>query len=131
MARNNESVFREVLAACAESVDAQRAAVREHFADDCVWEQSGLPTTTGPEEAVALLDSLVESLGMARIDVEYRHVACVDDVVFTDRLDWLVKHDGSRLGPTVVVGVTEFRDGKISHWREYFDTTGLAQASGQ
>ena len=25
-----------------------------------------------------------------------------------------------------VVGVTEFKDGKISEWREYFDTAALA-----
>ena len=127
MGSSNESVFREVLDANCESVEAAQAAVRKHFTDDCVWEQSGLPTTTGPEEAAALLASLVESVGMASIDVEYRHVASGDDVVFSERLDWLVQRDGTRMGPVVVVGVTEFRDGKISAWREYFDTTGLAQ----
>ena len=49
-----------------------------------------------------------------------------EDVVFTERLDWLVQHDGNRMGPALVVGVTEFRDGKISAWREYFDTSGFA-----
>jgi hypothetical protein len=38
----------------------------------------------------------------------------------------MVATDGRRLGPTIVVGGTEFRDGKISAWREYFDTSGLA-----
>ncbi|MDP9183803.1 MAG: nuclear transport factor 2 family protein [Actinomycetota bacterium] len=126
MAADIEGLFREVLDACSESVEAAQAAVRKHFTKDCVWEQSGFPTTTGPEEAVALLASLVESMGMASIDVEYRHVASTDDVVFTERLDWLVQSDGTRIGPAVVVGVTEFRDGKISAWREYFDTSGFA-----
>jgi limonene-1,2-epoxide hydrolase len=126
MAASIESVFREVLGACSESVEAAQAAVRKHFTEDCVWQQSGFPTTTGPEEAAALLGSLVESMGMASIDVEYLHIASNDHVVFTERLDWLVHQDGSRLGPAVVVGVTEFRDGKISAWREYFDTSGFA-----
>jgi limonene-1,2-epoxide hydrolase len=125
MRPSNEAVFREVLDASSKSVEAAQAAVRKHFTEDCVWQQSGFPTTTGPEEAVALLASLVESLGLARIDVEYLHVASGDDVVFTERLDWLVQADGTRMGPAVVVGVTEFRDGKISAWREYFDTSGF------
>src|SRR3954471_21629191 len=126
MGSSNEGVFRDVLDAVSVSVEAAQAAVRKHFADDCVWQQSGMPTTTGPEEAVALLESLVDSIGLATLDVEYRHVASNEDVVFTERLDWMVDKDGRRFGPTVVVGVTEFRDGKISAWREYFDTSGLA-----
>ena len=126
MGTSNESVFREVLDANSEGVEAAQAAVRKHFTEDCVWQQSGFPTTTGPEEAAALLASLAESIGMASIDVEYRHVASGQDVVFTERLDWLVQRDGNRMGPVVVVGVTEFRDGKISAWREYFDTSGFA-----
>lgn len=122
---SNERVFREVLGASCESVAAAQAAVREYFTEDCVWQQSGLPTTTGPEEAVALLGSLTDSIGLASIEVEYLHVAGNEDVVFTERLDWMVAQDGSRLGP-VVVGVAEFRDGKICAWREYFDTSGFA-----
>jgi len=125
MAESNESAVREVLAAWSEGIAAAIAATRKHFADDCVWQQSGMPTTTGPEEAVALLDSLVDSIGLATLDVEYLHVASNEDVVFTERLDWMVAKDGTRFGPTVVVGVAEFRDGKISAWREYFDTSGL------
>ena len=45
--------------------------------------------------------------------------------MFTERVDWMVRADGSRLGPWTVVGVTEFRDGKISVWREYFDSRNL------
>jgi limonene-1,2-epoxide hydrolase len=126
MATTNESVFREVLAAHSDSVASAQAAIRKHFADDCVWQQSGMPTTTGPEEAAALLDGLVDSIGLATLEVEYLHIASNEDVVFTERLDWMVAKDGKRFGPTVVVGVTEFRDGKISAWREYFDTSGLA-----
>ena len=125
-----EAVFREVLDAVSTSVEAGQAAVRRHFTDDCVWQQSGFPTTTGPEEAADLLASLVTSLGMASIDVTYLNVASNDSVVFTERLDWLVQTDGTRMGPAVVVGVTEFRDGRISAWREYFDTSGFTHLMG-
>ena len=125
MGASIESVFRQVLDANTVSVAAAQAAIRKHFTEDCVWQQSGFPTTTGPEEAAALLENLVESLGLASIDVKYLHVASSEDVVFTERLDWLVQRDGTRMGPAVVVGVTEFRDGKICVWREYFDTSGF------
>jgi limonene-1,2-epoxide hydrolase len=69
---------------------------------------------------------MVESMGLASIVVEYRHVARIEDVVFTERLDWMVQRDGSRVGPAVVVSVTKFRDGKISAWRECFDMSGFA-----
>jgi limonene-1,2-epoxide hydrolase len=128
MAAEIESVFREVLDACSESVEAAQAAVRKYFTEDCRWQQSGFPTTTGPEEAADLLASMVESLGLVRIDVEYRHVASTQDVVFTERLDWLVQRDGTRMGPAVVVSVAHFRAGKISSWRECFDTSGFAPA---
>ena len=126
MTADNERVFREVLDANCQSVEAAQAAVRKYFTDDCVWQQSGFPTTTGPEEAVALLDSLVESLSLDRIEVKYLHVASNDDVVFTERLDWLIQRDGTRMGPGIAVGVTEFRDGKISAWRDYLDTSGFS-----
>ena len=116
-----------MLAALSTSVDAGQAAVREHFTDDCVWEQSGFPTTTGPSQAADLLADLVTSIGMTRIDVAYLHVACSDDVVFTERLDWLVQADGTRLGPGRVISVAEFRDGRIAAWREYFDSGAAAQ----
>ncbi len=125
MVSKNEDVLRVVLKAWGESIDAAQAATREHFADDCVWEQTGLPTTTGPEEAAQMLQSM-EAMGFIGIDVDFRHVVVAGDVVCTERVDWLVRRDGSRIGPLPVVGVTEFRDGKISSWREYFDSANLA-----
>jgi limonene-1,2-epoxide hydrolase len=129
MADGNEGVLREVIAAWGESAAASADAIRRSFTDDCVWLQPGLPTTTGPEEAVGLL-AWMDEMGFSSIDVEYRNVAAVGDVVFTERVDWLVRADGSRLGPFPVVGVTEFRDGKISGWREYFDTAVMNQVMG-
>ena len=121
----NESVLRAVLGAVCVGVEEGQTAVREHFTDDCVWMQSGFPTTTGPEEAAQLLADLATSLSMARIEVRWLNVASGDDVVFTERLDWLVQADGNRMGPSVVVSVTKFRDGRICEWRECFETSGF------
>jgi len=124
MAGTNEDVIRAVIKAWTDGIPASQAAIRAHFTDDCRWEQAGLPTTTGPEEAAQLMDTM-RQMGFSSLDVEYRNVAAVGDVVFTERIDWMVRPDGSRAGPFPVVGVTEFRDGKISAWREYFDSRNL------
>jgi limonene-1,2-epoxide hydrolase len=124
MATSNEDILREVLRAWTEGIAASQAAIRANFTDDCPWEQVGLPTTTGPEEAAQLMGSM-EEMGFSGMAVEFRNVSSSGNVVFTERVDWLVRPDGSRLGPWPVVGVTEFRDGKISAWREYFDSRNL------
>jgi limonene-1,2-epoxide hydrolase len=129
MADGNEGALRAVIAAWGQSGAAAQDAIRRTFTDDCVWVQPGLPTTTGPEEAAGLLATF-EEMGFRTIDVDYLNVAAVGDLVFTERLDWLVRGDGTRVGPFPVVGVTEFRDGKISAWREYFDTAVMAQLMG-
>ena len=120
----NEAVLREVLQAWTDGIAPSQAAIRKHFTDDCRWEQAGLPTTTGPDEAADLMGTM-EGMGFCGLDVEFRHVAAVGDVVFTERVDWLKRPDGTRLGPWPVVGVTEFRGGKISAWREYYDSRNL------
>jgi limonene-1,2-epoxide hydrolase len=113
-----------VIHAWADGIPASQAAIRAHFTDDCRWEQAGLPTTTVPEEAAQLMGTM-QLLGFSSLDVEYRNVAAAGEAVFTERVDWMVRPDGPRAGPFPVVGVTEFRDGKISPWREDFDSRNL------
>jgi limonene-1,2-epoxide hydrolase len=125
VAGSNEDVIRAVLQSWGNGVDAAKAATRSHFAHDCVWEQTGFPTTTGPDEAAELFDSMAP-MGFASVAVDFRTVVAAGDVVVTERVDWLVRPDGSRVGPLPIVGVTEFREGKISAWREYFDSGNAA-----
>jgi len=120
----NEEVLRAVLRAFGEGIAAAQEAMRVHLTDECAWEMAGLRTTTGGDEAAQLFSSM-EAVGFSSWTVEFRNVAVVGDVAFTERIDWLVRPDGSRLGPWPVVGVTEFRDGKISAWREYYDSRNL------
>ena len=104
MAATNEDVIRAVLDSWGEGIEAAQAATRTHFAEDCRWEQTGLPTTTGGEEAAQLLGTM-PAMGFSSIAVDYRNVLAVGDVVCTERVDWMVRPDGSRVGPLPVVGV--------------------------
>ena len=125
MTMTNEEVLRAVLLSWSQGHDAIAEAFREHFTSDCVFEQVGVPTTTGPEEAVELFRGLGQ-LGLRGIDVDYRNVVSAGDIVCSERVDHMVKADGSIVASSAVVGVTEFRGGKISSWREYYDPSVLA-----
>ena len=125
MAGTNEDVIRAVLQSWSEGADAAKAATREYFAEGCIWEQTGFPTTTGPDEAADLFNSM-GAMGFSHVDVDFSTVISGGDVVCTERVDWLVRPDGSRVGPLPIVGITEFRDGKITAWREYFDSGNAA-----
>jgi limonene-1,2-epoxide hydrolase len=125
VAATNENVISAVLNSWGEGVEAAQAATRKHFAEDCRWEQTGFPTTTGSEEAAQLLGTM-PGMGFSGIEVNMRNVVAAGDIVCTERVDWMMRADGSRVGPFPVLGITEFRDGKISAWREYFDSAVLS-----
>ena len=126
MGSTNQEVIVGLLDAWAGGNEAAAAAVREHFAADCVWEQTGLPTTTGPEEAAGMVMAMA-NFGFTAMKVDYRSVTSAGDVVCTERVDHPLRADGTVAISIPVVGITEFRDGKIVAWREYFDSAVLAQ----
>ena len=99
------------------------AKIRELFTDTTVWVQPGLPTTTGPDEAIAIVQSW--GAGFASYEVEIRHVASTDTAVLIERFETFKHADGSIFLALPVVGVAEFRDGKITTWREYYDSAAV------
>jgi limonene-1,2-epoxide hydrolase len=119
--------FLALLASWSEGNAAFAAGIRELFAEDCVWDQPPLGGTTGPDEAIALVQGL-DASGFAAIRIECRNVATAGGVVFTERYDELLGPDGNVVLAFPVVGVTEMRDGKIVGWREYFDSASLRPA---
>ena len=98
------------------------AKIRELFTDTTVWVQPGLPTTTGTDEAIAIVQGW--GVTFSSYELELHHVASTDDAVLVERVD-IFKRDGSVFLTLPVVGVAEFRDGKIAHWREYYDSAAL------
>src|SRR6187200_2210604 len=78
VAGTNEEVLRAVLQAWCDGLAAAQQAMRTHLTEDCQWEQTGLPTTTGPEEAAQLMGSM-EAMGFSSMAVEFRNVAATGD----------------------------------------------------
>ena len=102
-------------------------AIRAYFRPDTVWENVGLATTTGPEEAIALNAGFAESFGMAAMRVDYLAIAETGNKVLTERTDHFLDADGNVINSFNVMGILEVEDGKIAAWRDYFDTAAAQQ----
>jgi limonene-1,2-epoxide hydrolase len=111
------------------------AAFREAFTPETVWENVGLTTTTGIDEALALNRSFEEQFGMASIRVDNLAVAEVPagavDKVLTERVDHLLDGEGRAVMSARCMGVFEVADGKILAWRDFFEPPGDAVARAQ
>lgn len=124
MNEQNERAYLDLLTAWESGGSAAMAAkIRELFTDDCVWHQPSLATTTGPDEAIAIVESWGQAF--ASFELEIKHVASTDDTVLVERVDVFRRDDGSTFLALPVVGVAEFRDGKITEWREYYDSAAV------
>jgi limonene-1,2-epoxide hydrolase len=98
-------------------------AMHRYLAADAHWENVGLVSTTGPEEAVGLLKQFSKKANFAAFDVEILNIAAVGDVVLCERVDHAIRADGTRAEHGVrVAGVFEVAGGRITSWRDYFDT---------
>ena len=55
-------------------------------------------------------------------------VAQIGGKVLTERVDHILDADGKPAMSIPVMGIFETQDGKITAWRDYFDTAGFAGA---
>lgn len=98
-----------------------RGAYADFLADDCVYENSGVPACHGKAEALAFIDLAQKARDIQAIRVEILHAATSGTVVFTERWDRHINSAGESIYPVRIVGVMEIRDGRIAAWRDYFD----------
>lgn len=106
------------------------ASYRHHLAPNVVYENPGVPACHGIDESVALIESVcrMPKMDIQIIRVELKTIGAVDNLVFTERVDW---HYDSKMNPVLVpaiCGVMQFRDGKIVRWADYFDPTVMMTA---
>jgi limonene-1,2-epoxide hydrolase len=102
------------------------ASFRGYFNADTVWENVGLATTTGPDEAAALNAQLAATMGLAAIRVDMLAMAETGDKVLTERIDHMIDAAGRTMHSAPVMGIFEIADGRIAAWRDYFDSAGAA-----
>ena len=108
------------------------ASFSKYFAPDAIWWNTPrFPVVTGVDEAVEqiLRPSNESALAMDRIHVETLNIAQVGNRVYNERIDHIVRADGSVVLSIPIAGVIEFNDdGLVAHWRDYCDTTDLVAA---
>lgn len=103
--------------------DGGRPAVRRWFTPDTRWVNEGLAVTKGVEEAIALIDGMGASMGIAAVHIDILAIAADGSRVLTERLDRFERADGSEIGRAMVMGIFELEGDKIVEWRDYFDVS--------
>jgi len=106
--------------------DGGRPAVRCWFKDRTRWVNEGVSVTTGAKEAIAMIDGLESSMGIAMVHIDMLAIAADGSRVLTERLDRFERVDGNEIGRSMVMGIFELEGDKIVEWRDYFDTSAMA-----
>ena len=95
-----------------------KTAILSFFCDDAIFHNIPMPPATGKVEIWNVLSSVHESC--TDIDWVVHHIAESNTgVVLTERSD-RYRINGHWV-TFKVMGCFEFREGKISYWRDYFD----------
>ena len=102
-------------------------ALRDYFTAGTVWENVGMSKTTGPEEAMGVFAGFGSDSGMLTMRVDTLAIAATGDKVLTERVDHVLGADGKPVMSIPVMGAFEVKDGKITAWRDYFDTAAFQQ----
>lgn len=97
------------------------SSVQNWCADDCRWENTGLPTAENKTAMLAMMQGFIDGYGLDHIAVEFPSIAVNGDKVLTERVDHLNKADGSTVASLPLAGVLTVRDGKVVRWSDYFD----------
>lgn len=132
MDHNIEQTLRSFIGEWGKSFQAIVQAFERHLAANCVWVQGPIPTTRTLEQALTLLRGFRDKVGLETFPAEIRNLAVNGRVAFVERVDHLRRADGSIIASAPVTGVLEFDDdGRIVHWREYFDSAPVIAAMEQ
>ncbi|MGO4317932.1 limonene-1,2-epoxide hydrolase [Agrobacterium sp. MCAB5] len=118
--------IKTVSAFCAAFVeDGGRPAVHRWFTPTTSWVNEGVSVTTGIDEAIAMINELEKSMGIATVHIDMLAIAADENRVLTERLDRFERADGSEIGRFKVMGIFELEGDKIVAWRDYFDVKAI------
>ena len=95
-------------------------ALRPLLANDAVYQNVGMPASTG---VGAILENLGAQFSMFPDAYAFEIVNIAENgpVVLTERLDYIQTPDGTRPGVPVMGTFVVDGDGKIARWTDYFD----------
>jgi len=100
-------------------------SIHAYFTPETVYENVGMTLTTGLDEAVAVFTGFDSGFGIKTMWVENLAIAENGGKVLTERVDHARDAEGKTVLSLRVMGIFDVADGKITAWRDYFDTAGL------
>lgn len=94
-------------------------AILSFFTDDAVYTNIPMgPPNNGIAEIRAFIESFLSNVVSMKFDVHFQ-IEGTDGIVMNERTDTL--DFGGNVVDLPVMGIYEFKDGKICAWRDYFD----------
>ena len=97
------------------------SAVQNWCADECRWENSGLPTAENKKAMLAMMQGFIDGYQLDHIVIDLPSFAVSGDTVLTERVDHLNKADGQTVVSAALAGVLVVKNGKVVRWSDYFD----------
>lgn len=123
------ALVRDFFDAAVATPDGFWSSFAAYFNADTIWENVGVATTVGPDEAAQFARAF---------PIRFDHMRIEDLVlsgdgnrVYAERTDHFCRRDGTIIATVRALGVIEMEGGKIARWRDYFDTAGFVAAVGQ
>lgn len=97
-------------------------ALRPLLADDAVYQNVGMPASSGVD---AIVENMAAQFSMFPDAYAFEIVNIASDgaVVLTERLDYIQAPDGSTPAVPVMGTFIVGEDGKITRWTDYFDVS--------
>lgn len=121
MSTENERIVTEF---CQSLLGADMAKVVTYLSEDVVYHNIPWEPVTGHAGVRQVLDPFVHGENCAITRMDIKNTTSAGNVVMNERVETWVKGDVKVVLP--VVGIFEFNQGKITKWRDYFDSATVA-----
>lgn len=97
-------------------------SMRAYLTDDTVWENHGLVTTRGIEQACTFVTAIANQFGTKTQVMEVLAMAEAGNTLLMERIARLLDASGREVAAVRGMSVFEVRGGKITAWRDYYNT---------
>jgi limonene-1,2-epoxide hydrolase len=121
MSTENEKLVTEF---CNSLLSADMAKVVSYLSPDVLYHNIPWAPVTGHAGVRQVLDPVVHGANCAITRMDIKNTTSAGNTVMNERVETWVK--GSVRLELPVAGVFEITNGKITHWRDYFDSGQVA-----
>lgn len=118
----HEEITKRVVEMWAGGLESTLASWRDYAVDDLIWWNSARGAVESLDGCLEAIRGYYQTFNVDHVKVPIRSIVSDgNDLVVIERSDDTYLTDGSLLAAVPVVGVVQFRNGKIAEWRDYCD----------